>query len=183
LTTSELAYRTLNDPRLFEAIARTRHEGTVDLAAFTEQCRGEAVPEVSYGVDDVAFLTYTSGTTGEPKGAMNTHGNVCFTAQVYRDYVGVGRQGSVLGIAPLFHITGLIGHIGVCLLSGSALVLAYRFEPQVVLDTIREHRPTFTIGAITVFIALMNAPGFTRDDFASFEYVYSGGAAIAPSTA
>ena len=57
LTTSELEYRTLNDPRLFEAIARTRHEGTVDLAAFIEQYRGEAVPEVSYGVDDVAFPT------------------------------------------------------------------------------------------------------------------------------
>jgi long-chain acyl-CoA synthetase len=51
LTTSELEYQTLNDPRLFEAIARTRHEGTVDLPAFIEQYRGEAVPEVSYGVD------------------------------------------------------------------------------------------------------------------------------------
>ncbi|MGZ4480553.1 MAG: class I adenylate-forming enzyme family protein, partial [Nocardioidaceae bacterium] len=86
-------------------------------------------------------------------------------------------------VAPLFHITGLIGHVGVSQLSGSPLILAYRFEPQVVLDTIREHRPTFTIGAITVFIALMHAPGFAREDFASFEWIYSGGAAIAPSTA
>src|SRR4051794_34069576 len=183
LTTSELDYQSRSDERLLAGVSRARHEGTTDLAELIEAHRGESVPDVSYGVDDVAFLTYTSGTTGVPKGAMNTHGNVCFTAQVYRDYVGVGRDGSVLGIAPLFHITGLIGHIGVCLLSGSALVLAYRFEPQVVLDAIREHRPTFTIGAITVFIALMNAPGFDRDDFSSFEYIYSGGAAIAPSTA
>jgi long-chain acyl-CoA synthetase len=183
LTTSELEYQSRLDERLFAKVARARHEGTTDLAELIESHRGESVPDVSYGVDDVAFLTYTSGTTGVPKGAMNTHGNVCFTAQVYRDYMGVGTQGSVLGVAPLFHITGLIGHIGVCLLSGSTLILAYRFEPQVVLDTIREHRPTFTIGAITVFIALMNAPGFERDDFSSFEYIYSGGAAIAPSTA
>jgi long-chain acyl-CoA synthetase len=73
--------------------------------------------------------------------------------------------------------------VGVSLLSGAPLVLTYRFEPQVALDSLREHRPTFTIGAITVFIALMNAPGFTKDDFSSFEWVYSGGAAIAPSTA
>jgi long-chain acyl-CoA synthetase len=183
LTTSELDFQTRNDPRLFEGMSRQRHEGTTDLDELIEAHRGASVPDVSYGVDDVAFLTYTSGTTGVPKGAMNTHGNVCFTAQVYRDYVGVGTGGSVLGIAPLFHITGLIGHIGVSLLSGSALILAYRFEPQVVLDTVREHRPTFTIGAITVFIALMNAPGFAREDFESFEYIYSGGAAIAPSVA
>ena len=183
LTTSELEYQTRHDERLFAGTSRQRHDGTTDLTELIEAHRGESVPDVSYGVDDVAFLTYTSGTTGVPKGAMNTHGNVCFTAQVYRDYVGVGTQGAVLGVAPLFHITGLIGHIGVSLLSGSALILAYRFEPQVVLDTIREHRPTFTIGAITVFIALMNAPGFAREDFESFEYIYSGGAAIAPSTA
>ncbi|MGY1601946.1 class I adenylate-forming enzyme family protein [Geodermatophilus sp. SYSU D00815] len=183
LTTSELEFQTRHDPRLFAGVSRQRHDGTTDLTELIEAHRGQDVPEVSYGVDDVAFLTYTSGTTGTPKGAMNTHGNVCFTSQVYRDYVGVGTRGSVLGVAPLFHITGLIGHIGVCLLSGSPLVLAYRFEPQVVLDAVREHRPTFTIGAITVFIALMNAPGFAREDFASFEWIYSGGAAIAPSTA
>ncbi|TFV57027.1 long-chain fatty acid--CoA ligase [Geodermatophilus sp. DF01-2] len=183
LTTSELEHQTRHDPRLFAGIARQRPEGTTDLAELIETHRGESVPEVTYGVDDVAFLTYTSGTTGVPKGAMNTHGNVCFTSQVYRDFVGVGTEGSVLGVAPLFHITGLIGHIGVCLLTGSPLVLAYRFDPQVMLDAIREHRPTFTVGAITAFIALMNAPGFARDDVASFQWVYSGGAAVAPSTA
>jgi long-chain acyl-CoA synthetase len=117
---------------------------------------------------------------------MNTHGNVCFTcftAQVYRDYIGVGTTGSVLGIAPLFHITGLIGHIGVSFLTGSPLVLAYRFNAAVVLDAIRRHRPTFTVGAITAFVALLNTPGCAREDFASFRYVYSGGAPIAPSVA
>src|SRR5205823_2593290 len=108
LTTSELDYQTRHDPRLFDGMSRARHEGTTDLTELIDAHRGQSVPDVSYGVDDVAFLTYTSGTTGVPKGAMNTHGNVCFTAQVYRDYVGVGTGGSVLGIAPLFHITGLI---------------------------------------------------------------------------
>jgi len=52
-----------------------------------------------------------------------------------------------------------------------------------VLDAIRRHRPTFTVGAITAFIALLNTPGCAREDFASFRYVYSGGAPIAPSVA
>ena len=131
--------------------------------------------------DDVAFLTYTSGTTGVPKGAMNTHRNVVFTAQVYRDWVHAGRDGASFGIAPLFHITGLIGHIAVSMLAPAPLVLAYRFEPQVVLDAFLEHRPAFTIGAITAFSALLNAPGFTKDHFSSFTSIYSGGAAISPT--
>ncbi|MGY1724977.1 AMP-binding protein [Blastococcus sp. SYSU DS0533] len=181
LTTSELEFQTRDDERLFAGTTRQRHEGTTDFAEFVAVHRGQAPPPVGLRSDDVAFLTYTSGTTGVPKGAMNTHRNVVFTAQVYRDWVHAGRDGAIFGVAPLFHITGLIGHIAVSLLVPAPLVLAYRFEPQVVLDAFAEHRPAFTIGAITAFTALLNAPGFTRDHFASFTSIYSGGAAISPT--
>ena len=131
----------------------------------------------------MAFLTYTSGTTGVPKGAMNTHANVVFNAQAYRHWIELTPDDVVLGVAPLFHITGLVAHIAVALLLPAPLVLAYRFDPGVVLDAIREHRPTFTVGAITVFIALSNAPGIEPDDLASLHKIYSGGAPIAPSVA
>ncbi|WP_409332805.1 AMP-binding protein [Trujillonella humicola] len=181
LTTSELDFQTRDDPRLFAGTRRQRHEGTEDLLEFAARYRGRTPAPAQLGPDDVAFLTYTSGTTGVPKGAMNTHRNVVFTAQVYRDWVHAGRDGSIFGIAPLFHITGLIGHIAVSLLVPAPLVLAYRFEPQVVLDALLEHRPAFTIGAITALNALLGAPGFTRDHFSSFTSVYSGGAAISPT--
>jgi long-chain acyl-CoA synthetase len=181
LTTSELEFQTRNDERLFAGMTRRRHEGTVDLLEFIEEHRGEEPPPVDLAPDDVAFLTYTSGTTGVPKGAMNTHRNVVFTAEVYRDWMHAGRDGPIFGLAPLFHITGLIGHIAVSMLAPAPLVLAYRFEPQVVLDAFLEHRPAFTIGAITAFNALLNAPGFTKDHFASFTSIYSGGAAISPT--
>ncbi|SOC50906.1 long-chain acyl-CoA synthetase [Blastococcus aggregatus] len=181
LTTSELEFQTRDDERLFASTTRQRHEGTTDFSAFVAEHRGTTPPPVDLGPDDVAFLTYTSGTTGVPKGAMNTHRNVVFTAQVYRDWVHAGRDGAIFGVAPLFHITGLIGHVAVSLLTPAPLVLAYRFEPQVVLDAFVEHRPAFTIGAITAFNALLNAPGFTKDHFASFTSIYSGGAAISPT--
>ncbi|MGY1792508.1 AMP-binding protein [Geodermatophilus sp. SYSU D00525] len=181
LTTSGLDLQTRDDERLFAGVTRQRHEGTTDLLEFVERYRGQAPPPVELGPDDVAFLTYTSGTTGVPKGAMNTHRNVVFTAQVYRDWVHAGRDGAIFGIAPLFHITGLIGHVAVSMLVPAPLVLAYRFEPQVVLDAFLEHRPAFTIGAITAFSALLNAPGFRKEHFDSFTSLYSGGAAISPA--
>jgi long-chain acyl-CoA synthetase len=181
LTTSELEFQTRNDERLFAGMERIRSDGTTDFTEFIDQHRGTAPPPVDLKADDVAFLTYTSGTTGVPKGAMNTHRNVVFTAQVYRDWVRAGRDGAIFGIAPLFHITGLIGHIAVSMLVPAPLVLAYRFEPQVVLDAFAEHRPAFTIGAITAFSALLNSPAFSKDHFSSFTSVYSGGAAISPT--
>jgi len=181
LTTSELDYQTRADERLFKGMTHQRHEGTTDFGELIAQHRGEIPPPVTLTADDIAFLTYTSGTTGVPKGAMNTHRNVVFTAQVYRDWVHVDGAGPIFGIAPLFHITGLIGHVAVSMLAPAPLVLAYRFEPQVVLDALLEHRPTFTIGAITAFSALLNAPGFTKDHFASLTSIYSGGAAISPT--
>jgi long-chain acyl-CoA synthetase len=86
----------------------------------------------------------------------------------------------VLGLAPLFHITGLIGHIAAAFAAALPLVLAFRFEPGVILDAIAEHRPAFAIGAITAFIALMNHPAASRERLGILDTVYSGGAPIPP---
>ena len=182
ITTSELEYQTRDDPRVLGGIRRIPCAGTEDMAELMAEFRGRRPPTVDLGGDDVAVLTYTSGTTGPPKGAMNTHRNVVFNAQTFRDWVGIGETDVVYGVAPLFHITGLIGHAVLALLEPVPLVLAGRFDAAVTLELIREHRATFTVGAITVFIALLNAPGGTEEDLASLTKIYSGGAPIPPST-
>lgn len=181
ITSCELEFQSRDDARLFAAIRRNRPVTTLDFLDLIDQCRGAKPPPVEFAASDVAMLVYTSGTTGLPKGAMNTHGNVAFTAQVYRDWMELREGASVLGIAPLFHITGLIGHIALSFLLAAPLVLAYRFEPGVILDAIRERQPEFTIGAITALIALMNHPAATPDSLSSLKTIYSGGAPIAPA--
>ncbi len=182
VTTSELDYRARDDQRVFAGIERLDCEGAHDMAALIERHRGQSPADVTFGPDDTAFLTYTSGTTGPPKGAMNSHRNVVFNSQAYRQWCGLGPDDVVLGVAPLFHITGLIAGVTTLLLLGAPLVLAYRFEPSAMLETIRDERATFTVGSITVFIALMNAPDAEREALASLTRIWSGGAPIPPST-
>jgi long-chain acyl-CoA synthetase len=174
---------------LWEEVARDAVAGTSVRVVVTEaqleelarEHAGQAPPDPDLGPGDVAFLTYTSGTTGPPKGAMNTHGNVVFSSQTYRDWVGVGADDVILGVAPLFHITGLIAHVGLSLLTGAPLVLDHRFDAARSLELIERHQVTFTTGAITVFIALMNAPEAGERDTSSLRTIVSGGAPIAPA--
>jgi len=182
LTTSELDL--CGDPGapVFAGVARIDCPGTLDLSTFLGRYRDTAPPAVTPAPDDVAFLTYTSGTTGPPKGAMTTHRNVVFNAHTYRDWIGIDARDVVLGIAPLFHVTGLVGHIALTLLTGAPLVLMYRLDPVVALDTAEAEGATFTVGSITVFIAMMNAPNADRSKLATLTKVYSGGAPIPPSS-
>ena len=183
ITTSARDWQTRNDPRLFRGTRRPHPDDTLDLREVIADNASRTLPSPGLSTADPAVLIYTSGTTGKPKGAVNSHGNLVFNAQVYRDWIGLTRHDTILGIAPLFHVTGLVGHLAVSLLIGAPLVLTHRFQPGVMLDAIREHRPTFTIGAITAFSALAAAPGACRDDFRSLRAVYSGGAAIPPTVA
>jgi long-chain acyl-CoA synthetase len=181
VTCSALDGQSRADPRLFPGAQRVRHPGTLDLAEVIGRYTGSQLAPPQLTGADVAVLSYTSGTTGVPKGAMNTHANMVFNAQTYRDWMSLTPDDVVLGVAPLFHITGLIGHAAIALLLPCPLVIAHRFHPEVILDAIREHRPTFTIGAITAFISLSSVPGVSTKDFASLRVVYSGGAPIAPA--
>ena len=182
ITTSELDFQTRNEPAVFSGVERIDCPGTIDMLELLEKHKGSKPPAVDLKPEDVAFLTYTSGTTGPPKGAMTTHRNVVFNAQSYRDWIGIGPDDVVLGVAPLFHITGLVGHIAISLLAGAPLVLMYRLDPALTIETIAAEKATFTVGSITVFIALMNAKNAEKDKLASLTKIYSGGAPIPPST-
>ena len=182
ITTSELDYLGGHRrPSLLEGSVRLRLDGAEDLGDLVATYEGRSVPDPEVGPEDLAMLTYTSGTTGRPKGAMGLHRNIVFNSEVYRTWMQLGGGDVVLGAAPLFHITGLVAHLGVNFLTGCPLVLFYRFEPVTAALMIERWRATFTVASITAFQAMMNVPQTAGCDLSSFRKVYSGGAPIAPA--
>jgi long-chain acyl-CoA synthetase len=182
LTTSPLDYLDQEPPPLLTGVSRTATPGAAGFGELVREYRGTRPDPVSLGPDDVALLTYTSGTTGDPKGAMNTHGNVVFNACTFREWMSLTPRDVVLGGAPLFHITGLIAHVAVGMLVPMPIVLGYRFEPAAIIGLADRYRCTFTVMAITAFTALANDPAVKEADLSSLTKAYSGGAPIAPST-
>jgi long-chain acyl-CoA synthetase len=182
ITTSALDF--LNDetapPRLLAGSAREPRSDTVDLVEVIAQHAGQTPNAVEIAWHDTAFMVYTSGTTGEPKAALNTHRNVVFATTVYERWIGLASEDTILGLAPLFHVTGLIGHVTLSMLTGSPLVLFYRFDAEEACRLIELHRATFTVSSVTAFIALLNSHTMARFDLTSLTKVYTGGAPTPP---
>ncbi|MCX5303265.1 MULTISPECIES: long-chain fatty acid--CoA ligase [Streptomyces] len=130
------------------------------------------------GPDDLAVVLYTSGTTGRPKGAMLTHGNVATNIAVTAvSPFAFGEDDVLLGSLPLSHTFGQICGMAVTFYAGATLVVMERFEAHDALRLMHEHGCTVFMGVPTMYHALLAAiadgapaPRLTR--------VYSGGSAL-----
>ncbi|MFF5776903.1 class I adenylate-forming enzyme family protein [Streptomyces virginiae] len=130
---------------------------------------------------DTALISYTSGTSGIPKGAMNPHGALTYNAVRQVTSHPLPEGATYFALAPLFHITGMVCELAACFANAGTLVLAHRFDAGAVLDAFLEHRPAYTVGPATAFMALAAHPGVTPDHFASFQVISSGGAPLPPA--
>lgn len=129
--------------------------------------------------DDTAVILYTSGTTGEPKGAELTHANLTANADVVRrDLFDLGPDDVVLGALPLFHSFGQVCCLNAPVAAGAAVSLVERFDAAAVLATIAGHRVTVVPGVPTMFVALLGRPDLAAHDLSAVRVCMSGGAAL-----
>jgi long-chain acyl-CoA synthetase len=180
LTGCELDLQSTDDARVLD-FERLPQAADADDLVTVARAGAPAPSGREAGPADTALISYTSGTSGAPKGAMNSHGNIMTNAERQRTSHPIAEGSSYFALAPLFHITGMVCQLAVCLAHAGTLVLTYRFHPQVVLDAFVAHRPAYTVGPSTAFMALAAAPGVTPDHFASFEVISSGGAPLPPA--
>ncbi|MFD8092035.1 class I adenylate-forming enzyme family protein [Streptomyces malaysiensis] len=180
LTADARDFQTRDDERVLRDEPSPAPADAEDLlAAARAGARPPSVP--APGPDDIALISYTSGTSGTPKGATNTHGNISYNADRQHILHELPVGSTIFALAPLFHITGMVCELCACVAGAGTLALAYRFETGVVLDAFAEHRPLYTVGPSTAFMALMAHPRATRDHFSSFRIISSGGAPVPPA--
>ncbi|MGW0776136.1 AMP-binding protein [Streptomyces sp. NPDC002835] len=180
LTACELDLQTRGDERVL-GFERTAPADDADDLLTVARSGLPAPADRELAADDVALISYTSGTSGTPKGAMNLHGGITYNAERQRTGHPVPEGACYFVLAPLFHITGMVCQLAVCFANAGTLALAYRFEAGVVLDAFLEHRPAYTVGPSTAFMALAAHPAATRDHFDSFAVISSGGAPVPPA--
>jgi acyl-CoA synthetase (AMP-forming)/AMP-acid ligase II len=141
--------------------------------------QAEELPGLHAAGADPANLLYTSGTTGRPKGAMQTHGNIAFNAGTCATVMGAGPGDRTLVIAPMFHATGIVSQLVGFGAHGAARVFQPRFTVAGMRAALIEHRITFFAG-VTAMIHLMLAdPAFDPADLPALRTVCFGGAPVA----
>ncbi len=131
---------------------------------------------VCLGAHDTLLIMYTSGTTGLPKGAMLSHGNILWNNINASFAFGAQRTDVALTVAPLFHIGGLNVLTLSTLQMGNTLVLMRHFDPAGVLDIIPQHGVTHMFGAPAMFLFMSQHPSFTSADLSSVEMFIVGAA-------
>ncbi|WP_313072974.1 AMP-binding protein [Melaminivora sp.] len=135
---------------------------------FLAVARGGGVPApVALELDDVALMTYTSGTTGLPKGAMLSYGNALYKTEAAAQCNGVQAGDVLLAVAPLYHIAGMVMGVNLPVLTGAPLVLLHRFDLEGVAQALERERVTWWYSIAPMNGALMQLPGARERDWSA----------------
>jgi fatty-acyl-CoA synthase len=127
---------------------------------------------------DVALIMYTSGTTGRPKGAMLTHGNIIWNNINAFLADDASSEEITLVVAPLFHIGGLNVTPLLAFLKGATVVMEQMFEPGMVLENIEKYHVTSMFGVPAMYLFMAQHPDFATRDLSSIRVLSCGGAPV-----
>jgi fatty-acyl-CoA synthase len=128
--------------------------------------------------DDTCMIMYTSGTTGFPKGAMLTHGNLTWNCVNFMIDVDVASDEVTLVSAPMFHTAALNQTALPTFLKGGTAVLVSKFDPDDAFDLIATHRITMMFGVPAMFQQIARSPRWPDADLSSLRNLQCGGAPV-----
>jgi HIP---CoA ligase len=157
--------------------------GCVAMADFRARAEGVGPAEValrtaSLSGIDASDIIFTSGTTGQPKGAVLGHGASVRTYLAWSDLVGLRRGDRYLLVYPLFHTAGLKSGVLACVLRGATIVPHAVFEVLPVMARVVEERITMLPGPPTVFQSILDHPDFGSFDLSSLRLSVTGAAVV-----
>ncbi len=148
-------------------------DGAATLASWLEQASAD-FPAAQRQPSDLAVICYTSGTTGRPKGAMQSHRSVVGAAAGTALMAARTADDRIISALPLFHVYGSCV-FNAAMMAGSMLIVIPRFNEVVVLSAIERHRATIMDGVPTAYYYLLAHPDFERYDLSSLTRCWVGG--------
>jgi long-chain acyl-CoA synthetase len=131
--------------------------------------------------DDVAVILYTSGTTGDPKGAALTHSNLAWNARITGEHLEYGTDDVALCILPFFHSFGQTALLNAGIDRDMPLVLMPRFDPAGAMDLIEQQHVTKVMGVPSMLAAILAEHRRQPRDTSSLRWLASGGSALMPA--
>ena len=155
-------------------------DDSIEIDALKARASGKR-PAITVDPHALAFIQYTSGTTGKPKGAMVTHANVLAVIDNTMNIpgmVGVFDGDVFLLVLPLFHAYALNLAMNRAFLLATPFVLVTRFDAEKVFSLMERHKVTTFYGAPPMYFAFVNTPGLDKYDVSSLRAAFSGAAPL-----
>lgn len=135
------------------------------------------------GPDDLCVMPYTSGTTGNPKGCMHTHGGVMYGIVAGVHWFNTQQDSVLLSTLPFFHVTGMQGSMNGPLYAGSTMVILPRWDRDAAVQSIARYRITSLHLIAAMVVDLLAHPDIGRYDLSSLKGIRGGGAAMPEAVA
>lgn len=139
-----------------------------------------AVPDVNVDFNDTAVLQYTGGTTGQSKGAILTHGNLCSMVQMYMAWFpGLVRGNEMfIAAAPVFHVLGMSAAMNLPMFNGWTAVMVPKPQPVDLLAATRKYKPTVCSMVPTMYVGMLQHPDLKKTDMSCYKVLTSGGSSL-----